>query len=90
MRRTLSVAEVARDFAEYLDRAADGGEHFVLMRGTEPVAELRPVLPSRRLEEFPDLLASLPHLSAEEATAFADDLAAARAEHNQVTPHDPW
>ena len=40
---TLTVTEVARHFAEYLNRVASRGECFVLMRGNKPIAELRPV-----------------------------------------------
>lgn len=36
--------------------------------------------PGKRLGDLPALLASLPHLSEEEATSFAEDLDAARAE----------
>ncbi|MBI4500914.1 MAG: hypothetical protein HY700_07110 [Gemmatimonadetes bacterium] len=90
LHRTLSVTEVARNFAKYLNRVAFRGERFVLMRGREAVAELGPVPVGKRLAELPDLLASLPHLPAEEARRFAEDLAAARSELIQVPLHDPW
>jgi antitoxin (DNA-binding transcriptional repressor) of toxin-antitoxin stability system len=78
MAQTLSVTEVARHFAEYINRVSYGGECFVLVRGNRPVAELRPLPAGKRLVELPALLASLPHLSSAEATRFGDDLAAAR------------
>jgi antitoxin (DNA-binding transcriptional repressor) of toxin-antitoxin stability system len=77
MRSRPSVNEVAENFSEYIDRVGRG-ERFVLMQGKTPVAELRPVAPGRRLQELPEILASLPHLSPEELGAFESDLAAAR------------
>lgn len=38
MVQTLSVTEVARHFAEYIDRVSYRGESFVLARGNKPVA----------------------------------------------------
>ncbi|ETX06341.1 type II toxin-antitoxin system Phd/YefM family antitoxin [Candidatus Entotheonella palauensis] len=90
MAQTLSVTEVARHFAEYINRVAYRGECFVLVRGNKPVAELRPLPVGKRLAELPELLASLPHLSLVEATELADDLAAARAELARAEVHDPW
>ena len=87
---TPSVTEVARNFAEYINRVAFRGERFILMRGKKPVAELRPLAVGKRLRELPDLLASLPRLSEEEALAFSEDLARARAELSRVPVRDPW
>lgn len=75
---SVSVTEVARHFAEYINRVYFRGESFVLVRGNKPVAELRPVPARKRLVDLPALLASLPHLSPVEATQLGDDLAAAR------------
>jgi antitoxin (DNA-binding transcriptional repressor) of toxin-antitoxin stability system len=90
MRSKPSVTEVARNFADYVNRVAYGGERFVLMRGGRPMAELGPVPTGRSLRELPELLASLPHLSEEEATGFEKDLFAARAELVQLPVRDPW
>jgi len=90
MRYAPSVTEVARNFAEYINRVAFRGERFILMRGRRPVAELRPVPSGMRLGELPELLASLPRLGAEEAGALADDLATARNELGTGPEHDPW
>ena len=78
MAQTLSVTEVARHFADYINRVSYRGECFVHMRGNKPVAELRPLPAGKRLVELPALLASLPHLSPAEATQLAGDLTAAR------------
>lgn len=90
MTQTLSVTEMARHFAEYINRVAYRGECFVLVRGNKPVAELRPLPVGKRLAELPALLASLPHLAPDEATQLADDLRAARAELARVEVRDPW
>ena len=50
------------------------------LRGSKPVAELRPAPMGKRLRELPDLLASLPRLSPEDAVTLADDLEVARTE----------
>lgn len=85
-----TVTEVARNFAEYVNRVAFGGESFVLMRGKKPVAELRPVPVGRRLEELPGILDSLPRLSQDEAAELAGDLDRAREELGGVPLRDPW
>ena len=63
MSQTLTVTEVARHFAEYINRVAYRGECFVLVRGNKPIAELRPVPAGKRLTDLPTLFATLPHLS---------------------------
>jgi antitoxin (DNA-binding transcriptional repressor) of toxin-antitoxin stability system len=84
VRHTRSVAEVACNFTEYVDRVEGRGESFVLMRDNRAVAELGPVRSAMRLGDLPDLLASLPRLTPEEASAFDHDLAAAR--HASLNP----
>lgn len=90
MAQTLSVTEMARHFAEYINRVAYRGECFVLVRGNKPMAEVRPLPTGKRLAELPALLASLPRLSSAEATQLADDLAAARETLARAEVHDPW
>jgi antitoxin (DNA-binding transcriptional repressor) of toxin-antitoxin stability system len=90
MRSKPSVTEVARNFADYINRVAYGGERFILMRGKKAVAELVPVSSGKPLRELPELLASLPHLSEEEVDSFEKDLAAAKAELGQLPVRDPW
>ena len=85
-----TVAEVARRFAEYVDRVAHHGERFVLVQGDKPIAELRPLPLAKRLSEFPALFSSLPHLSPTEAAQFGDDLTAAREALARAEGHDPW
>jgi antitoxin (DNA-binding transcriptional repressor) of toxin-antitoxin stability system len=90
MRFNATVTDVARHFADYINRVAFGGEHFVLMRGNRPVAELRPVPAGHVLGDLPALMASLPRLTREEAGDFSDDLCRAREELNRVPVSDPW
>ena len=80
MEYTLSVTELVRNFADYVNRVFYRRERFVLTRGNKPVAELRPLPAGRTLAELPQIMASLPHLSAEDAAQFADDLDKAREE----------
>jgi antitoxin (DNA-binding transcriptional repressor) of toxin-antitoxin stability system len=87
---TRSVTEIARHFAEYINRVVYRGERFVLVRGKKPVAELGPVPAGKRLAELPDLLDSLPRLSEAEARRFADDLAEARSSLAATDVRDPW
>ena len=90
MRFTASVTDVARNFADYINRVTFRGEHFLLLRGRKPVAELRPVPAGRRLGELPALLASLPRLSPSDVEALSDDLSRAASELPPGLPRDPW
>lgn len=90
MRFNPSVTEVARNFADYINRVAFRGERFVLMRGKKAVAELRPVSSGKRLGELPDLLASLPRLDPAEAEKVAAHLERVRAEIRGRSAQDPW
>ena len=90
MSTTLSVAEMAAHFAEYLNRVANGGESFVLVQDDNPIAELRPLSRGKYLGDLPALLAELPRLSASEAEAFGADIEAAREELSRLESRDPW
>ena len=90
MPETLTATEVARRFAEVLNRVAYRRESFIVVRGQRPVAELRPVPAGTRLADLPALLASLPRLDEVDADAFATDLEAARAELATEEAGDPW
>jgi antitoxin (DNA-binding transcriptional repressor) of toxin-antitoxin stability system len=90
MYETRSVTEVARHFADYINRVVYRGERFVLVRGNKPVAELGPLPVGKRLAELPGLFASLPKLSEVEATEFAEDIGSARAMLSAADVRDPW
>jgi antitoxin (DNA-binding transcriptional repressor) of toxin-antitoxin stability system len=84
----VTVTQVARNFAEYVNRVAYRRESFTLVRGKKPLAELRPLPSGARLSELPGLLASLPRLTSAEADQFAEDLAAAQGELGEA--RDAW
>jgi hypothetical protein len=88
MAKALTATEVARGFADVLNRVAYRRESFVIVRGQRPVAELRPVPMGTRLADLPALLATLPRL--DDAEAFATDLDAARVDLADQEPADPW
>lgn len=86
----VTVTQVARHFADYVNRVAYRRESFTLVRGKKPLAELRPLPIGTRLSELPTLLDSLPRLSASEAADFAADLQAAQTEIGQAEAGDAW
>lgn len=88
MGETLSVTEVVRHFADYVNRVAYRRESFVLVRGNRRVAELRPLPAGKRLGDLPALLANIPHL--DDADAFAADIDAAREDLGRKGVSDPW
>jgi len=84
----VTVTQVARNFADYINRVAYRRESFTLVRGKKPLAELRPLPAGARLSELPALLSSLPRLTASEAGDFADDLTTARDDLGEA--RDAW
>ena len=86
----VTVTQVARHFAEYVNRVAYRRESFTLVRGKTPLAELRPLPAGTRLGELAALLDSLPRLSPSEAADFAADLEAARADLSQAEEREAW
>ena len=85
-----TVTDVARNFADYINRVAFHHDRFTLTRGGRPVAELVPVPMGKRLDELPGLLESLPRLGEAEAGALGADLAEARESLGQIEARDPW
>lgn len=90
MRRTVTVTDVARNFADYINRVAYRKQRFLLTRGNRVVAEIRPVPEARSLSELPGLLAALPRLSPEEAGAFGRDLEEARKTLGPAPSEGAW
>ncbi len=87
---TLSVTEMVRGFADYMNRVAYRGERFVLVKGRRPIAEIRPIAAGRLLGELEAVLQSLPQLTPAEAESFAADLDAVRATLANQGLRDPW
>ena len=88
MAEVIAVTEVVRHFADYVNRVVYRRESFVLLRGSKPVAELRPLPVGKRLGDLPGLLAALPRL--DDDGQFAADLDAAREELSRGELVDPW
>ena len=86
----ISISEVSRNFADYINRVAYRGESFTLIRGKKQVAELKPVPRAKKLGELKNLLKTLPELSEKEFDAFTDDLKLIRTAGNREMLRDPW
>ncbi|HET6361356.1 MAG TPA: hypothetical protein VFH11_04800 [Gemmatimonadota bacterium] len=87
---SISVTDFVRDFSRYIHRVAFGRERFVLLKGGRPVAEVSPPPLGRQLRELPQMMADLPHLSPEDAAAFAVDIETARAQLARIRIEDRW
>lgn len=90
MPETLTVTEMARKFADYINRVAYRGERFVLTKGNREVAEIRPLPKGLSYSELRDVLTSGPHLDPEDVEQFAKDIEEAREELNSLPIRDPW
>ncbi len=86
----LTVTEVVRNFSDYISRVAYMHETFVLRKGNRVMAELRPMPTGLKLGNLPAIFRSVPHLSEDDAIAFADDVAAARGSLANDDLRDPW
>jgi antitoxin (DNA-binding transcriptional repressor) of toxin-antitoxin stability system len=87
----LTVTQAARNFSDVIYRVRYRVERFLLTRGGQPVAELRPVA-ARRIVTASVLakrLATMPHLGTDAATTFAADIEEARAKLAPVGA-GPW
>ena len=90
MKSTISVTDAVRNFADFINRVAYRGEHFVLERGGRPVARLVPVPQAGRLGDIPGLMAAIPRLGPQESEALAQDLREAAEELTSLSEEDPW
>ena len=70
----ISISEVARNLADFINRVVYRGESFTLLRGKKPVAELRPIPRAKKLGELKNLLEELPKLSDQEIEVILDNL----------------
>ena len=86
----ISVTDLARNLADFINRVSYRGERFVVVRGKRPVAELNPVPRGRKLADLPALLAALPRLTPEEAERLASELDEARCELGTPEEGDAW
>ena len=49
--KALTVTEVVRNFSDYISRVAYQRESFILCKGKQPMAELRPLPTGKQLGE---------------------------------------
>lgn len=90
MPETLTVTEMSRKFAEYVNRVAYRGESFILTKGNKPVAEIRPLQSNAKLSDLAKMFESMPHLDPDDVEQFAKDIEDARNEMNSIPVRDPW
>ena len=82
---TITSTEAARHLGDYLARVKHKGEHFLLTKNDQPIAELLPATGSRRAT-WADLRAATARLPRD--PAFADDL---ESVNRADTPSaNPW
>ena len=82
---SISTTDAARHLGDYLARVKHRGEHFLLTKNDQPVAELSPARGSRRAtwEELVAAVARLPR-----DPGFADDLE--RVNQADQAGQNPW
>jgi antitoxin (DNA-binding transcriptional repressor) of toxin-antitoxin stability system len=90
MSKMLTVTEMARSFAEYINRVAYRRERFILTRGKRPIAEIRPLPVGRKLSELPAIMASLPPLDPHDIEAFATDVYGGIESMRNLPVRDAW
>ena len=89
MPNTLTVTEMSRRFADYINRVAYRGESFILTRGNKPIAEIRPLRKGLTGAELVKILKDGPHLDPDDVERFAQDIDDAR-NSIPVEDYDPW
>jgi antitoxin (DNA-binding transcriptional repressor) of toxin-antitoxin stability system len=88
VKRSISVTEASRNFADYINRVVYRGERFVLIRGNKAVAEISPIVSGKCLKELPEIFEQIPHLS--EDDDFGKDLLENRKSQNMGRLKNPW
>lgn len=88
LKKSISVTEASRNFADYINRVVYKGERFVLIRGNKAVAEITPVVSGRCLKELPEIFEKIPHLSKDDF--MEKDLSDIRKTQNKGRLKNPW
>ena len=86
----VTITEISRNLADYINRVVYRGESFILVRGKKPVAELKPVMIGKKLGELEETIRSLPVLGEGELDSFVADLVDIRALGNTEGLRDIW
>ncbi len=88
MTQRLTATQASRAFSEILNRVRYEGESFIVTRGDDPVAEIRP-LPAAGASRTVSELVSLLIASRMPDEHMAEDLEAVQGAQG-LTPEDPW
>ena len=84
--RKVSATEAARNFSELLNRIRYRGESFIVMRGGQPICELRPAAPTLFTgADLVTLLRSLPEVDEDYLSAVEET-----ARSQPLLPESPW
>jgi prevent-host-death family protein len=86
----ITVTDAARKLPDVVDRVANKGEQFLLIKGKKPVARIMPIVTSKKLRELPDIVARLPKMSGEDLSAFEQDVIKARQLEQMEGLRNPW
>lgn len=89
MSKTITVTEMSKGLADFMNQVAYRRKSFVIKRGNKEIAELRPVSKGLTGAEFLEFWKNGPHLSHEDAEAFAEDYYAVKASE-PIEDYDPW
>jgi len=81
----ISSTEAARHLGDYLSQVKHKGEHFVLTKNDQPIAELSPAAGSRRAT-WAEMVAALARVPRD--PGFADDLE--KVNEADQTAGNPW
>lgn len=90
MAQTLTVTEMSRKLAEYIDRVRYRRERFILTKGNKPVAEIRPLAQGLSGSDLLELIKNGPHLDPDDVEQFARDIEDARKEMDRLPVREPW
>lgn len=85
MKTVITSTEAARHLGEYLARVKHKGEHFILTKNDQPIAELSPASGSRRAT-WGEIKSALSHLPLD--PLFAGDLD--RVNLADIPAENPW
>lgn len=84
--RKVSATDASRNFSELLNRIRYRGENFIVMRGGQPICELRPAVPTHFTgADLVTLLRSLPEVDEEYLSAVDET-----ARNQPLLPESPW
>ena len=90
MKKRVAVTDVARNFADFINRVAYRGEEFILERGGKSVAELNPAIVGEKLGSLVEFIDSLPRLSdLDRNDLLASQKAGTKTRKKEVL-RDPW